>query len=170
MIRCMQLLALCSGLLMLTAGASQALTSPINRHSVAVSQGQSDSNMRWAFSYVGQNIDMLQHDQHDYNGNRARAVSLFQQARDQISLGLKYDQGRENAPPPAGSVRPDMVYVRGECASNANLNVVRRNNERIIDVLQHDNPNYGGHRVAALKLLAQGQEALKDAIQWDASH
>jgi len=68
--------------------------------------------------------------------------------------------------------RPDaeMVYLRGDCASDINLNVVRRNIEHIMDVLQHDNGDYGGHRVAALRLLASGREMLKDAIQYDSTH
>ncbi len=170
--RCIQLLAICSSILMIGLAAPQAMAASYDWRNVAMTQGASDSNMRWAFNHIERNIDMLNHDQHDYNGNRARAVSLFQQARAQINLGLKYDNGREDVAPPAGTVRPDadMVYMVGQCASDANLNTVRRNIERIIDVLQHDNSDYGGHRVAALNLLAQGRAALRDAIQWDDNH
>jgi hypothetical protein len=170
--RCMQLLAICSSVAMTCLGVAQVNAAPHDWRSVAMTQGASDSNMRWAYNHIERNIDMLQHDQHDYNGNRARAVSLFEQARDEITSGLKYDNGREDVPPTAGTVRPDadMVYMVGQCASDSNLNVVRRNIERIMDVLQHDNSDYGGHRVSALSLLTQGRTALKDAIQWDDAH
>ena len=148
------------------------MASPAGPQRVAITQAQSDSNMRWAYNHTERNIDFLQNDQHDYGGYRVRAISLFRAARQQILLGLRFDNGREDVPPPAGFVRPDrdMVKLRPECASDANLNVVRRNIEHIIDVLQRDLGDYGGHRLKAITLLQQGREALKDAIQYDATH
>jgi hypothetical protein len=141
-------------------------------YALAVTGNQSDSNLRWARRRVEENIDMLQRDRHDYGGYRVRAIALFQQAREQLTLGLRFDTGRENLMRSSALARPDaeMVYLRGECASDINLNVVRRNIERIMDVLQRDNSDYGGHRAAALRLLASGREMLKDAIQWDNTH
>lgn len=63
-----------------------------------------------------------------------------------------------------------MVFLRGQCASDVNLNVVRRNIERVIDVLQRDNRDYGGHRASALKLLGEGRKMLKAAIAFDSTH
>lgn len=170
--RCIQLLAALSGLLLSLAGTAQVMAAPLGSHAIAVTGNQSDSNLRWARRRVEENIDMLQRDRHDYGGYRARAITLFQQARTQLTLGLKFDTGRENMTRSAVFARPDaqMVYVRGECASDLNLNVVRRNIEHIMDVLQRDNGDYGGHRVAALKLLGSGREMLKDAIQYDDTH
>ena len=163
--------ALASVLTVLSA-ASFAMASPAGPQRVAITQGQSDSNMRWAFNHIERNIDFLQNDWHDYGGYRVKAISLFQQARQQILLGLRFDNGRGDVPPAAGFMRPDkdMNTLRPECASNANLNLVRRNIEHIIDVLQRDLGDYGSHRVKAISLLQQGRESLKDAIQFDDTH
>jgi len=170
--RCIQLLAVLSGVLLSLAGTAQVMGAPIGSYAIAVTGNQSDTNLQWARRRVEENIDMLQRDRHDYGGYRVRAIAQFQQAREQLTLGLKFDKGRESLMSSSTFARPDaeMVYVRGDCASDVNLNVVRRNIEHIMDVLQHDNGDYGGHRVAALKLLASGREMLKDAIQYDSTH
>lgn len=162
---------LACALTFLSAG-SPSMASPAGPQRVAITQARSDSNMRWALRQIERNIDMLENDRGDFGGFRVKAISQFQQARQQIILGLRFDNGREDLPPPAGFVRPDkdMVFVRSDCASDANLNVVRRNVERIIDVLQRDLPDFGGHRVKAISLLQQGRESLKDAIQFDDTH
>ena len=164
--------AVLASVLTVLSAASFAMASPAGLQRVAITQARSDSNMRWAYNHIERNIDFLQNDQHDYGGYRAKAVSLFQSARQQIVLGLRFDNGRQNAPPPPGFSRPDkdMVVLRPECASDANLNVVRRNIEHIIDVLQRDLGDYGGHRAKAISLLQQGRESLKDAIQYDNTH
>jgi len=170
--RCIQLLAVLSGVLLSVAGTAQVMAAPNGSQALAVTGNQSDSNLGWARRRVEENLDMLQRDRHDYGGYRVRAIALFQQAREQLTLGLKFDTGRENLMSSRAVARPDaeMVYLRGDCASDINLNVVRRNIEHIMDVLQHDNGDYGGHRVAALRLLASGREMLKDAIQYDSTH
>jgi hypothetical protein len=170
--RCIQLMAAFSAVLMSLAGTAHVMAAPVGSHSPAITGRQSDSNLRWARRRVEENIDMLQHDRSDYGGYRVKALALFQQAREQLTLGLKFDNGREDVAPPAGFLRPDaqMVYLRGQCASDVNLNVVRRNIEHIMDVLQRDKGDYGGHRVAALRQLAAGREMLKDAINYDNTH
>lgn len=165
--RTLVLAALASVAVSLT-GSAQVVAAPLGAYNVSVSPNQSDSNMRWAGFRLEENNDMLNNDRHDYGGYRVRAIRLFQRARQQITLGLRFD----NRTSAATGIRPDsqMVSLRGLCASDINLNVVRRNVEHIMDVLQRDNSDYGGHRVAALRLLAAGREMLKDAIQYDATH
>ena len=51
-------------------------------------QFQSNENMEYVSRYVARAIDMLQRDQHDYAGNRVRAIGQLQAAREQISLAL----------------------------------------------------------------------------------
>jgi hypothetical protein len=158
------------GALALVAGAGMAAhASPLRPLQVALSGRYSDSNMRWARRRIEQNIDMLQNDRRDYGGYRIRAIALMQEARRQITLGLAYDNGREDVAPPPGFVRPDrdMYFVRGERASDLNLALVRRNIDNIMDVLQRDNHDYGGHRVAALRLLAQSRQMLSRALAYD---
>lgn len=160
-----------SGVLLALTGVAYASATRAPQRLV-VAPAQSDSNLRWAIRRTEENIDMLQRDRHDYNGFRARAIASFRQAREQLDLGLAFDRSRERVAAPVRVARPDaaMVYMRGDCASDLNLNVVRRNVERIIDFLQKDNRDYGGHRAAAVQLLSQGRESLRDAIAYDNSH
>jgi len=48
--------------------------------------------------------------------------------------------------------------------------VVRAHLEHIIDLLQRDNHDYGGHRVAAIGLLRQARDLLTIALRSDARH
>jgi hypothetical protein len=164
--------AILASALAVLAAPSLAAAAPLASHQLAMTQAQSDSNLQWARRRVEENIDMLNNDRGDFGGFRAKAIALFQQAREQLMLGLKFDAGRENRPQPEGLSRPDaeMRVLRGDCASDVNLNVVRRNVERIIDVLQRDRSDYGGHRIKAIALLNQGRAMLRDAIAFDDNH
>lgn len=66
-----QLLAAFAGVLVSLTGTANVMAAPQSSFYLAVSNPQSDSNMRWAQRRTEENIDMLQHDQHDYNGYRA---------------------------------------------------------------------------------------------------
>jgi len=69
--------------------------------------------------------------------------------------------------PPPGA-RP--AYQRGEYGSNRNLRRIHRRLEQIIDELQHDQHDYGGHRVQTIDLLQQARAQLIQAEQWEAAH
>lgn len=156
------------GILVALAYSAHAQAAPAILRAIAINDGRSDSNLRWARQRVGENIEMLQWDRPDYNGHRARAIALFAQAQQQMSLGLAFDGGREDMAPPADFYRPaEVVGTRGDRASDANVAAVRHNIEGVMDVLQRDNHDYGGHRVAALRLLDEGREQLSAALAWD---
>jgi len=172
MIRHMRILSALGGILVALASSVHAQAAPSILRVIAVTDRRSDSNLRWARERVENNIDMLQQDRHDYGGHRVRAIALFEQARQQLNLGLAYDNGREDVAPPPGFYRPAEATVteRGERSSDANLAAVRRNIEGVMDVLQRDNHDYGGHRVTALRLLDEGRDQLNAALAWDSRH
>ena len=60
--------------------------------------------------------------------------------------------------------------TRGERGSARNLLNERRKLESVIDGLQRDRHDYGGHRVDAINLLQQARVQLQAAIDYDASH
>lgn len=60
-----------------------------------------------------------------------------------------------------------VAAQRGNRASDRSLLQVRRRLEVLIDQLQRDNHDYGGHRVAALNLLEQARAQLDAAIDYD---
>lgn len=66
--------------------------------------------------------------------------------------------------------RPTGQHLRGERGSAQNLAKVRRRLERVIDSLQRDQRDYGGHRVSAINLLQQARGELDAALQYDATH
>jgi hypothetical protein len=134
----------------------------------AVPGPQSDQSLRWSHSHVEFDIDMLQRDQRDYGGHRVKAIESFSDARNQINLALAYDKNRGDDL--ALLSAEQTAALRSQCGSDVNLNDVRRDVERVIDLLQRDNTDYGGHRVDAIARLQQGRQQLVEAIQWDATH
>jgi len=70
----------------------------------------------------------------------------------------------------ARTTAPAMNNMRGQWHSNRNIHYVRHRLEMVIDNLQRDQHDYGGHRVAALNLLQQAREQLLQAEQYQASH
>lgn len=159
MVRRIFVLAALAGVAMGLATASQVLA--------AVGPRQSDNNLRWARYRIEENLDMLQRDRHDYNGYRVRAIAKLQGAREQINLALRYDRQADWA----AAATATRTSVNGpDNGSDRNLLVVRRNVEHIIDRLQRDNHDYGGHRVAAIGLLQQAREMLTIALRYDNRH
>ena len=71
------------------------------------------------------------------------------------------------APVPSANATatPNHQWQRGEFRSNHNIREVRKHLERVIDELQHDQHDYGGHRVKALDLLDQARQELLLAEQ-----
>ncbi len=68
---------------------------------------------------------------------------------------------------PPATVRP---MLRGERGSARNIIQVRTRLEALIDQLQRDRRDYGGHREQALDLMQQARYQLDLAIQYDATH
>jgi hypothetical protein len=68
------------------------------------------------------------------------------------------------APVAAPTMAPSR-WMRGEGRSNHNVRMVRKHLEHVIDELQHDQHDYGGHRVKALDLLNQARQELLLAEQ-----
>jgi len=132
----------------------------------AVPGPQSDQSLRWARSHVEFDIDMLQRDRHDYDGHRVKAIEAFQDSRNQLSLALAYDAGRESGVPFG---MPNAAALNGS-NSDANLAYVRHDIEQVIDLLQRDDSDYGGHRVDAIARLQQGRQQILDALRADGWH
>jgi len=154
------------------AAASAGPMYPIASANVySVPPGRSDANMRWAAARTERDIDFLQQDQRDYDGHRANAVADLQAARAQIGLGLAYDAGSESK---IAALKAAMNRIapglRGDCGSDSNLKNVRRDVEQTIDVLQRDNTDYGGHRIAAVGDLQQARQQIVAALIYDATH
>jgi hypothetical protein len=61
-------------------------------------------------------------------------------------------------------------WRRNQSHSDRNISRVRKHLDLVIDELQHDQHDYGGHRETALDLLHQAREQLLDAEQYDAQH
>ena len=62
------------------------------------------------------------------------------------------------------------AYLRGERGSERNITWVKTRLETLIDQLQRDQRDYGGHREQAIDDLQRGRVQLEAAIQYDNSH
>ena len=61
-------------------------------------------------------------------------------------------------------------YLRGERGGARNIYQVRIRLERLIDQLNNDPRDYGGHRVQAIQFMQQARQQLLLAEQWDLQH
>lgn len=66
----------------------------------------------------------------------------------------------------AGLVMGAPAQARTDCASNGNLAQVHRRLDGAIDQLQHDQRDYGGHRIDAINDLQNARAQLVEAEQW----
>ncbi len=69
-----------------------------------------------------------------------------------------------------GLVMSMPADARTDCTSNANLAQVHRRLDGAIDQLQHDQRDYGGHRVDAINDLQNARMQLVAAEQWAANN
>ncbi|HEV7178807.1 MAG TPA: hypothetical protein VGN11_02985 [Candidatus Baltobacteraceae bacterium] len=121
-------------------------------------------------------IDQLSHDQRDYGGRRVDALGDLQRARTEIVAGEQYAIGAGHDNPACFNANgrtggSDANWGRrGQGGSNGNLLSVRRWVERMIDQLQRDQRDYGGHRVAALNDLQQARTQLLAAEAYARGH
>ncbi len=61
-------------------------------------------------------------------------------------------------------------HLRGEKGSRYNIRIVERRIHRLIGQLQHDQRDYGGHRVSAVNFLNQADAELRAAVRYDIAH
>ena len=64
-------------------------------------ENNSARNIRRVRHHLEHVIDELQHDQNDYNGHRAQAMTLLQQAREQLLEAEQYDSAHPSTNPTA---------------------------------------------------------------------
>lgn len=70
----------------------------------------------------------------------------------------------------AGAAFTSGAQARGEWGSAASLYGVRTHLGSLIGQLDHDNQDYGGHRVAAISDMQRAEAQLTQALQYDGSH
>ncbi|HLI95752.1 MAG TPA: hypothetical protein VKT72_06660 [Candidatus Baltobacteraceae bacterium] len=102
--------------------------------------------------------------------NWKTALAAVALSTSMFAAGAVYTSGAhaQTMPAPGTTARP--AWMRGEGASRYNIRKERRRLEVVIDHLQHDQRDYGGHRVDAINLLVQARAQLDQAIQYDTAH
>lgn len=73
--------------------SAQTISAPAPGLSQMAGQRGSDSNLRVVRRRLESLIDHLQHDRHDYNGHREKAIDDLQAARKEITAALEADEG-----------------------------------------------------------------------------
>ena len=61
-------------------------------------------------------------------------------------------------------------HVRGNRGSDQNIRREYRKLEQVIDGLQRDQRDYGGHRQQAIDALQQARRQLDEALEYDRTH
>ena len=140
----------------------------VNAHPNGSMNG-SDDNVRFTRLYVDRSIDMLQHDQHDYAGHRVAAITDLQRAQADLMSALRVDANKEDAVLPTRAMQGDEdlenFFTRNQFNSNENIEFVRRQVERSIDLLQKDHHDFGGFRVKAIADLQAARQELLLALK-----
>jgi hypothetical protein len=132
---------------------ASAATTPTIASEVAFerSQAGSDRNLDYVQTYLERAIDMLRRDNHDYGGYRVKAIADLEASRNQLGIALRQDTRTEH---PGVASDSNIRYTRGYIA-------------RGIDMLQHDQADYGGHRVAAIAAMQNADGDLLAALRAD---
>ena len=65
---------------------------------------------------------------------------------------------------------PNAMHLRSGRGSDRNIQIERRRLEQVIDMLQRDRHDYGGHREQAVDLLQRARQQLDEALEYDRSH
>jgi membrane protein implicated in regulation of membrane protease activity len=86
------------------------------------------------------------------------------------AIGLSVSMFGAGAAYTTGAQAQTVAAVRGERGSAANIMRVRRRLETLIDQLQRDEHDYGGHRVAAIDAMQQARGQLDEALEYDRAH
>ncbi|MBC5800774.1 MAG: hypothetical protein GIX03_05495 [Candidatus Eremiobacteraeota bacterium] len=130
------------------AGAGLAFAQVPTQAPMQPMQGRSNQSIREAYGRVAELIDELGLDEHDYKGHRVAAIAQLNTAKSQLLEALKVRRETE----------------RSQGSSNASIEYAQRAVERIIDNLQRDASDYGGHRLTAIADLRTAQSDLQQAI------
>ena len=127
----------------------------------------SDQNLRYTRAYIERALDMLSHDQSDYGGHRVQAINDLQTAKADLTSALQFDKepGDATIPTDVRSQDTDIAsFVRGQSASNENIEHTRTIVERSISMLEQDAHDYGGFRVKAVGALSAARDQLTAAL------
>jgi hypothetical protein len=128
----------------------------------------SDRSLAAQLPVIDRVTDILQRARDDYNGDRARAITALNHAREDLRLALRADNQTE----PSAAPVPNTPI---ESAAGAEGGSMKASNERIEDAramldgvianLQHDAHDYGGYRVKAIADVQAARASLTDALR-----
>jgi hypothetical protein len=71
---------------------------------------------------------------------------------------------------PYNPTMQQQQHLRGNRGSDQNIRREYRRLEQVIDGLQRDQRDYGGHRVQAIQALQQARQQLDEALEYDRTH
>jgi len=133
----------------------------------------SDQNLRYTRAYIDRGVDMLSHDQSDYGGHRVAAINDLNTAKSDLTSALQFDNNPDDKVVPTDIRSGDTdiaTFVRGQAASNENIEHTKTIVERSITMLKQDAHDYGGFRMKAIGALSAARDQLTAALQFASSH
>jgi hypothetical protein len=133
-------------------------TAPASAQMTPSGQNMSNHDIRHVRHRLEIDLTQLQHDDRDYGGHRVNAINDIQAARNELLAAEKFEHGQAMSPyMGANGAEPG---VRSQGNSNQNIWRVEKSLERLIDQLQQDAHDYGGHRIAAIGDLKNARTEL----------
>lgn len=128
----------------------------------------SDENIAYTRGFVNESISMLQHDDRDYGGHRTDAVNDLSGVESDLQSALLYDANHDRgADPGVIAPRTTQQWLRGQGASNENLEAVDNYLQSAVSMLQQDQHDYGGFRVKAIAGLEQTRGQIRQALAYE---
>ncbi len=132
----------------------------------------SNTNIRRVHDRLDGTIDRLTHDQRDYGGHKANAIRDLANARGELYAAAQYAIENDHENPACirslGSIG-DADANRGtrtQRGSNIDMARVAGYVERLIDQLNGDQRDYGGHRVNAIRDMQAARSEIAAAEQF----
>jgi hypothetical protein len=141
----------------------------------AESQCQSNHNLSAVDRRLAGVIANLNHDQSDYGGHKATAITALENARGQIREAAHIAIRNDNENPACfrtwnGTGAPDFAGDRGQYGSDRNIAGDVHWIGSLLAQLGNDDRDYAGHKAAAMRQMEVAQNELRAADHFARTH
>jgi hypothetical protein len=135
---------------------------------------QSNQTLDAMAARINQDIHALDGDDSDYGGHRIAAIARMQVAHREIAAAEQYAiaHGRgAGAANPGGAAPMEGTGVqRQQGQSDANIEAVKNDLQVVLNQVNADSQDYGGHRVNAARALEDAIADLGKALEYRRTH
>jgi hypothetical protein len=131
---------------------------------------QSLANVARFAEHTQKMIGNLQRDARDYGGHRVAAINALQNAANELNAAAQFAEAHGYQMPVQQPPRNPNPYRRPKVSSDTDMQKAQMATGHMIERLQSDSRDFGGHRAAAIDALRQANAELTAAVQFAAAH